>query len=175
MSKAIKFILQELKNNREDRDRFNKATFELYVEDNVMFWNPLFGNSGIDNLHDQQIINLIRTALSRIDGKAVLSALDDVQKELYQNPEVEEALNSSFAHHVPTVIRLAYARLDCIADKLYQAFDTPLRSGEGDCIADKLYQAFDTPLQSGEGLEKALKALDQYFVEEGEIVKLNFK
>src|SRR5574343_1303850 len=85
MSNPIQFLLHQLATNEQDRERYNKVTMELYIEPDGTFWNPLFGKAKVENLHDQQVVNFIRTCLSRVngvDGEAVLSIFQNYRIKL---------------------------------------------------------------------------------------------
>jgi hypothetical protein len=148
--KSIKFILQELGNNPEDRERFNSLAKPLGFYATAQ---GVYGLNGhlIRNWAKQKptlLVHFIRTALSRVDGKAVLGALDR-ETCMVEGVEIEELIdeNGPYPNEIPR----------------YYTAD------------HYIYQAFDQPLRNGEGWGKALEALDQYFVEEGDIVKLNVK
>lgn len=72
--KLIQFILQELKNSPEDRERFNKISFfeckYILRIDAVEFGGMILTDNPV------KLQYIIRTALSRVDGKAVLSAFN---------------------------------------------------------------------------------------------------
>lgn len=178
---SIQFILQELANNAEDRERFNNVNEDLYlvchkeIGINLMLQASVSDPSsdvawvGFESIYyideDENEIEynfqyyspmikevFIRTALSRINGEAVLGALEREYTD-YADTEQQcfEITNLRIDGDIQSSIEIKQS------------------------ITNKLYQAFDTPFRNGEGLEKALTALDQYFREEGGIIKLNVK
>lgn len=181
MSTSIKFILQELKNNAEDRERFNKIIKQFDTEH---LKAKKYTKKDLEKLTNTGFIappyylsNIIRTALSRIDGKAVLGSLEG----LNENYIVKNwrCVNSRWKARFTPNLNFDLDFCEC-PECHVKAVSTNnnyeyIITAQELIITNKLYQVFDTPLRNGEGLEKALTALDQYFVEEEGIVKLNIK
>lgn len=140
--KLIQFILQELKNNPEDLERFDEL---------LKIHNHKYNFSLIEQTKQYNNIEFIRTALSRKDGKAVLSGLER---------EIKIDAKSEFHFFELTDYRINVSG---------EAIDGVRLITSKTHI---LYEAFDKPLRNGSTLQKALEACEKYFEEEEEVIIL---
>jgi hypothetical protein len=135
-TQPIQFLLYQLANNEQDRERFNKITMELYVEPNGTCWNPLFGKAKIENLHDQQVVNFIRTCLSRVNGEAVLIGFDQWDKGMIEKRRLQKEIakemenNQMMSLGIISIYRNEFESIKLLTDDLYETFDYPLRNGK---------------------------------------------
>lgn len=162
--KLIQFILQQLKNNPEDRERFNKILrqkLSMWFSGQLLIDKPSASSYTLDELNYGYQESFIRTALSRTkDGKAVLSALEDKYKVARMKVTENGSQYEDYIWLTP--IELKEKR---------GSYHIPPNS-EARLILDLLYQAFDTLLRNGSTLKEALEACEKYFEEEEGVIRL---
>jgi hypothetical protein len=146
MSKPIQFLLHQLANNEQDRERFNLISkefrfaqekealggFEWFNSSFVTYFGERIGiYTEVGLLPDLLKSCFIRTCLSRVNGKAVLGVLEG---------KYEEA--------VLRVFEGKYEDTQIIMNK-----------------TELLYLAFDHPLRNGKTLDEAILALHEKMIE----------
>lgn len=145
--KSVKWILEQLTNNKEDRKRFNSNIFGLEceeVEGRAYFRHRPLKNVFNDDWNRFDLImqvQIIRTALSRMDNKAILSGLEG------DNPLYLENVK---------------ARCKMMKEGDLDGFNflRGLMTLQPRTISEFLYESFDEPLREGKSLGEARTALD---------------
>jgi len=134
----IKFLLKQLAENDQDRDRFNlvswfkiginggKYSLGCYKKGEIVFELSIgeyYDRVNFMHLTPSDKQYFIRTCLSRVNGEAVLGVLEGESKEY-----------KVIKNHWLASSRLDTSLISCkLMDKneaLYEAFDFPLRNGE---------------------------------------------
>lgn len=136
--KSVKWILEQLTNNKEDRKRFNSNIFGLECEE--VEGRAYFRHRPLRNVfnHDWNRfdlimqIQIIRTALSRMDSKAILSVLDKINPEsLLDLDKTEDGILKPSNY----IRGIKLPKDKTVSEFLYEVFDNQLRNGKS------LYQA----------------------------------
>lgn len=192
---SIQFLVQELLNNENDLKRVKEFysldkiglqsrlhSLESFIELKRIITAEKMAQEFFFELGDMGGLYLIDACLSRLDGKAVLSALEGTH-------EVEPKQGAFFEwewwkQHANTLIhlvreeQLVEMRYDDervlpidIAEYLSNLSET-VSEYYPKTKSELLYGALDRPKRNGLGLEAGLIELDKYFVEEEGGIKL---
>jgi len=140
--KSVQWILEQLK-NKEDLDTFElfmgKEVYKLIMCKTIQVpaFDKNYGIEVFNGLYSFEQEKTIRTALSRIEGKAVLSALDKI------NPK-------------------SLLDLDKKGDGILKPanYIRGIKLPKDKTVSEFLYEIFDNQLRNGESLDQALTALD---------------
>lgn len=173
MNKSIQFILDQLATDEASRERFNEITQYIRAETlktgelvflvlHKKYYDSIFTDR-FENLQSAEQQFIIRTCLSRIDGKAVLSALEG---EL--QPLNEPSKESIFEEYKDILKFQGVFAPDQVSDEFLKNTVKNYRKIFGrHLLSELLYESFDAPLRNGESLESALTALDQKMADLG--------